>query len=142
MRSFFNDIVGAIKSELPYARISWDISAWLSEDAMRTWWGFFATSTDIDYINTSGGQSYPNATSIKPNELRYAFLSTLTGKRIMADTGYGIAGVGTGHNDAYDDLTNLNSRIREGIMSVSQENFKSSWAPVLDDLRSKLPKLC
>ena len=61
MRSFFDDIVTAIKTECPNARISWDISAWLTEPAQATWWGFFASSTDIDYIHTSG--------SYKLNEL-------------------------------------------------------------------------
>jgi hypothetical protein len=114
----------------------------LSESEMRIWWGYFSTSKDIDYINTSGGQSYANAPTIKPNELRYDFMRLLTGKGIMADTGYGIAGVGQGHNELYDDVNNLKDRIRDGMISVSQENFKNNWAPIVADLRTKLPKLC
>jgi hypothetical protein len=142
MRAFFDDIVKAIKAELPNARISWDISAWLSESAMRTWWGFFASSTDIDYLHTSGGQSYPNSPTIKPNELRWSFLSALTGKRIIADTGYGVAGAGTGHIDAYDDVNNLKARITDGVIAVSQANFKNNWGPTLSVVRPQLPKFC
>jgi len=142
MRAFFDDIVKAIKAELPNARISWDISAWLSESAMRTWWGFFASSTDIDYLHTSGGQSYPNSPTIKPNELRWSFLSALTGKRIIADTGYGVAGAGTGHIDAYDDVNNLKARITDGVIAVSQANFKNNWDPTLSVVRPQLPKFC
>jgi hypothetical protein len=82
MRSLFDDFVKAIKSQLPNARISWDISAWIGTEGMRTWlvlrklikkldtigyyfflnllfrWGFFSNSTDIDFINTSGGQVF------------------------------------------------------------------------------------
>lgn len=54
MRSFFDEIAAAIKSEMPNSRISWDISAWIGEAGMKTWWGFFASSKDIDFIHTSG----------------------------------------------------------------------------------------
>jgi hypothetical protein len=70
MRSFFDDIVTAIKSECPNARISWDISAWLTESAQQTWWGFFATSTNIDYIHTSG---YFNKIKIFKNYIIFLF---------------------------------------------------------------------
>ena len=142
MRAFFDDIVTAIKSELPNARISWDISAWLSESAQQVWWGFFASSTQIDFIHTSGGQSNPASVNIKPNELRWSFLSTLTGKRIIADTGYGVAGAGTGHIDAYDDVTNLRNRINDGVIAVSQANFKNNWGATLNTVRPQLPKFC
>ena len=44
MREFFDDIAYAIKQELPNAKISWDISAWIGENGMRTWWGFFSSN--------------------------------------------------------------------------------------------------
>ena len=37
MRAFFDEIVTSIKSECSNARISWDISPWLTESAMQTW---------------------------------------------------------------------------------------------------------
>ena len=37
MRALFDDFVAAIKKELPNAIISWDISAWIGEQGMRTW---------------------------------------------------------------------------------------------------------
>jgi hypothetical protein len=39
MRQLFDDIATAVKSEMPNAKFSFDISAWLSESAMTTWWG-------------------------------------------------------------------------------------------------------
>ena len=87
MRELFDDFAKAIKSELPNAIISWDISAWLTESAMTTWWGFFKTSPYIDYIHTSGGQSRPDLSNIKQNELTWSFMSRLTGKKIIADCG-------------------------------------------------------
>jgi hypothetical protein len=142
MRALFDDIAKAIKTELPNARISWDISAWLTESAMQSWWGFFSSSVNIDFIHTSGGQSRANSAQIKPNELRWAFLSALTGKRIIADTGYGVAGGSSGHTDAYDDVNNLKARITDGLIAVSQANFKSNWGSTLSTVRSQLPKFC
>ena len=142
MRQLFDDIAVAIKSHLPNARISWDISAWLTESAMTTWWGFFKTSVHIDYLHTSGGQSRPDIVNIKQNELKWAFMSTLTGKRIIADTGYGVAGGSAGHTNAYDDVTNLTNRIKDGVISVTQANPRSDWGSILTLLKTKLPKFC
>ena len=56
MRKLFDDFAAAIKAELPNAKISWDISAWIGEAGMTTWWSFFKDSKYIDFIHTSGGQ--------------------------------------------------------------------------------------
>jgi hypothetical protein len=142
MRSLFDDFVLAIKSELPNARISWDISPWLSQPAMQIWWGFFSSSPHINYIHTSGGESLADSPQMKLNELTWSFMSSLTGKRIIADTGYGVGGGSTGHNSLYDNVNNLLARINDGVIAVSQANAESSWGPVLNNIRPQLPPLC
>ncbi len=143
MRQLFDDIAIAIKTELPNALISWDISAWLSEANMQTWYGYFATSPHVNFIHTSGGQSKAYLDNIKPNELKWAFMNTLTGgKKIIADTGYGIGGGSTGHNSDWDDVNNLKARIKNGVIAVTQANPRSDWGPTLSNLRSTLPKVC
>jgi len=92
MRTLFNDMVKMIKKNLPNAKISWDISAWIGEGGHNTWWGFFKDSKDIDFINTSGGRMHGELAELKPGELRWSFLSQSTGKKIIADSGYGIGG--------------------------------------------------
>ena len=57
MRILFDKIAATIKSYLPYAAISWDISPWLTQAEMTTWWSYFSNSSDIDFIHTSGGQN-------------------------------------------------------------------------------------
>jgi hypothetical protein len=91
MRSLFDDFALAIKKSLPNAQISWDISPWASESQMRQWWGFFRDSPNINYLHTSGGSAQPNADAIFnfPTSLTYSFMNKLTGKKIIADTGYG-----------------------------------------------------
>jgi hypothetical protein len=56
MRALFDDFCKAIKTQLPNAKISWDISAWIGEATMNTWWGYFKTSPYISFVHTSGGQ--------------------------------------------------------------------------------------
>ena len=94
MRALYDDIAAAIKKNLPNAALSWDISAWIGQEGMKTWWEFFKSSTDIDFINTSGGEGQGGSSEFKPNELTWEFLSTVTGKKIIADSGYGVGGGG------------------------------------------------
>jgi hypothetical protein len=56
MRALFNDMIKEIKTALPKARISWDISAWIGVAGMQKWWGFFKDHPDIEFVHTSGGQ--------------------------------------------------------------------------------------
>lgn len=97
MRSLFDDMVAAIKKNLPNAAISWDISAWIGEQGQRDWWNFFASSPHIDFINSSGGEGHGESSEYKPGEARWAFLSQVTGKKIIADSGYGVGGAGLGN---------------------------------------------
>ena len=69
-------------------------------------------------------------------------MSTLTGKKIVADTGYAVAGVSTGHNYAWDDVNNLKARIANGVISISQANPSSNWGNILDSIRPELPRFC
>ncbi len=106
MRALFNDMVKEIKTALPKAIISWDISAWIGVTGMRNWWGFFRDHPEIKFVHTSGGQvvyfvtflfftiskySFLKArgdlAEIKPGELKWREVSQITGKRIIADCG-------------------------------------------------------
>jgi hypothetical protein len=85
MRSLFDDISKAIKLNLPNAFISWDISPWAND--MSTWWSYFADSSDINYIHTSGGQNHGDLSTIQTSGLTWSYMSSLTDKKIIADSG-------------------------------------------------------
>ena len=87
MRVLFDDIAATIRKNLPNAFISWDISAWIGQTGMTTWWSFFQSSSYINFISTSGGQSQGDSSQIVANELNWNFMGTLTGKKIIADSG-------------------------------------------------------
>lgn len=110
MRALFDDFAKEIRKQLPKAKISWDLSAWIGYQGMSKWWGYFKTSPYIDFVHTSGGQvnkkkkflskftcthyisdffikGRGGSTEYKPGELKWSDFSKITGKRIIADCG-------------------------------------------------------
>lgn len=61
-RTLFDDIAKTIRSNLPNAVISWDISPWLTESEITTYWNYFKTSPYIDYIHLANGVGQGNST--------------------------------------------------------------------------------
>ena len=110
-------------------------------EEMRRWWGFFATA-QIDFIHTSDGVARADIGQIKSNELSYRFVTQLTGRKMLADTGYGVAGASTGHNDAWDSAHNIGGRQSDGVISVTQANPRGDWVNTIRWLKSNLGKVC
>lgn len=87
MRALYDDFAKAIRAQLPNAKLSWDISAWIGQSGMKNWWSFFSTSSYIDYVHTSGGQARGESSEMKPGELTWSFVRSVTGRKIIADCG-------------------------------------------------------
>lgn len=141
MRELFDDMASTIKSNLPNAIIAWNISPWLSNESMTTYWEFFKTSPYINFAYTSGGFSTPY-TTIRPHQQTWAFMRSLTNLSVISDTGYGVAGNSTGYNPSWDDYTNLTERIKNGVISITQADPIIDWGNTLTVLRHILPDLC
>lgn len=142
------ELVNALKSSLPNARFSLDISPWVTpnngEDNGRQWYANFDMSL-FAFINTSGGGTNANTQQIRPyNNMTWSGLHSVTGKPILADTGYGANGVSAGHDYNWDDVNNLNARIADGVIGISQYNAKWDWGYTISNVRSKLssPRSC
>lgn len=56
---------------------------------------------------------------IKPNELSWSFVSSATGKKIIADCGYGVAGGSSDNCGVWADSNNQNARINDGVVALS-----------------------
>ena len=63
---------------------------------------------------------------------------------VLADTGYGANGISAGHDANWDDVGNLNARLGDGVVSISQYNPKPDWGTTIASIRSQLkaPKFC
>jgi hypothetical protein len=145
-------LVNALKTSLPNARFSMDISPWIGN--YSTWYAAFNMSL-FTFINTSGGGTAANSTLIRTNNaMTWAGVNVATGKPILADTGYGANGGGAGMDAAWNVAANINARIADGVVSISQYNpcptgqtscaNANTWGPIITGIRSQLnvPRYC
>lgn len=138
-------IVEALKSSLPNARFSIDASPWVAPcnggDNGKQWYSNFDLSL-FTFVNTSGGGTNANTAKIRnPNGMTWAGLSQVTGKPILADTGYGANGAAAGEDALWNDPVNINARIADGVVSISQYTPKADWSTRVSAARSQLNPL-
>jgi hypothetical protein len=140
--------VNAMKQHLPNARFSMDISPWVppdnGSDHGANWFGNFDLSL-FTFINTSGGGTEGNNTKIRStNNMTWAGVHGVTGKGILADTGYGVNGASAGHDSIWDSPANINARIADGVLGIAQYNPKSDWGATIAQMKSQLatPSSC
>jgi hypothetical protein len=145
--TIMGQFVSAIQKHLPNAFFSLDISPWVDDNGMtngKSWYSNFDLSK-FTFINTSGGSTEGAHAKIRTsNDMTWAGVGQVTGKPLLADTGYGANGVSAGHDANWDTVANLNARIDDGVISISQYNPKSDWAATIASIRSQLktPKHC
>ncbi len=144
--------VGAMKASLPNALFSMDISPWVGtndntgsngSDNGANWYSFF-DMTQFTFVNTSGGSTNATAAQIRGNAMTWAGVSHATGKPVLADTGYGFNGSSAGPDPAWDSATNINARMLDGVISISQYNPASNWGTTIAGVRGQLsaPIVC
>ena len=126
---YFNDIVSAIKSALPNAKIAVDISPWLNDNII-TWYANFDKSK-IDYLFTSGGRTQGDQDRIRGdnnNLLTWAGASAaMGGKKIIADDGYGVGGASNNDYVEWQNVSNLNNRISDGVIGLTIQEPNDSY---------------
>jgi hypothetical protein len=134
---FMTQIVATVKQNLPNAVFSLDVSPWMPNNG-RDWYSNF-TMGDFTFVNTSGGGTDANNAKIRSvNAMTWAGVRMVTGKPILADTGYGAAGASAGHDALWDAVANINARIADGVVSITQYNPNSNWASTISQIRPQL----
>ena len=145
--TIMGQFVDAMKQVLPNAIFSLDISPWVGSNGMDNgadWYSHF-DMTKFTFINTSGGSTDAASAKIRPDNLMtWAGVSQVTGKPILADTGYGVGGSSAGHDANWDVVANINARIADGVLGITQYNPNSSWPTTISNVRSQLatPSYC
>jgi hypothetical protein len=143
-----NELIDKVKSHLPNAIFSLDISPWTTDQGQTQAYYKSFSLERFTYLHTSGGESRPEggvgSATITNNKMTYKEIFDLVKKPIIADCGYGVGGEATGHNEAWDNVGNLNNRIADGVIAVSQANPKATWGSTLKGVASQLnqPNLC
>jgi hypothetical protein len=137
-------LVNALKSSLPSAVFSMDISPWIPNNGAN-WYTNFDMSL-FTFINTSGGGTDANNVKIRANNnMTWAGVSKVTGKPILADTGYGASGSASPGEDVnWNDPVNINARIADGVVSISQYSPSATWGDTIASIRGQLntPPVC
>lgn len=134
--AYMGELVATVKKHLPNAVFSLDISPWIANPAQ--WYGAFRMG-DFAYMNTSGGGTEANNARIRmANPMTWKAIHDLTRKPIIADDGYGVAGGSTGHDATWDDVANLNARIGDGVIAITQANPKADWNASIQAARTRL----
>jgi hypothetical protein len=143
-----SEFVAALRTSLPNARFSIDASPWVApdngSDHGAEWFSHFDMAL-FTFVNTSGGGTNANTEKIRSNNnMTWAGLRQASGKPILADTGYGANGVSAGEDPNWNVAANINARIADGVISISQYNPGSSWANTISGLRGQLtmPPTC
>ena len=142
------EFVTALKSSLPNARFSLDVSPWVApnngSDHGANWFSNFDMSL-FTFVSTSGGGTNANTAKIRSsNNMTWAGLRQASGKPILADTGYGANGVSAGEDPNWNVAANVNARIADGVIAISQYNPGSGWANTISNVRPELdtPSSC
>ena len=145
---YMSQLVMALKTNLPNARFSMDVSPWVAPgngtDNGAQWFSNFDMSL-FSFINTSGGGTNAGTVKIRSsNNMTWAGLHKVTGKPILADTGYGANGISAGPDPAWDVAANINARIADGVVSIAQYNPSATWSTTIAGDRGQLvvPPFC
>lgn len=137
-RVIMDQIHAKVLEFLPQAEFSFDISPWVSQ---RNWFGAFDTAS-FTWANTSGGRTQGGSTRIRTeNTLTWSAAAATLNRGIIADVGYGVGG-GPDQTGvaAWNDLTNLNARIADGVVGITNSLADFSWGNTLRTLRPQLSK--
>jgi len=136
MGAIFNQIVDTIQAYLPASQIAIDISPWADDQA--SWYANFDLNR-VDYASTSGGRTLAGSPKIRSgNTTTWTEISTLLNKPVLADAGYDAGGVGTGYSAVWGNATNLNARIADGVIGVTQMDADDLYAARVDSIRPYL----
>ncbi|MBN2037746.1 MAG: hypothetical protein JW768_13475 [Chitinispirillaceae bacterium] len=138
-----NEILDTIRKHCSKAVFSMDISPWKDTTWQKNWFRAMNMAR-FTFVNTSGGQARADQTYISDTWSTalptWAWVFTTYGTPMIADAGYGVGGGSTGHDTRWDNVSNLNARISDGVLCVAQANPNSNWASTISSIRSQLSR--
>jgi hypothetical protein len=118
-----NDIICAIKSNQPTAWVAMNHSTWNSDQETRDFWAAMPLSV-MDFVWTTGagnanGFFNPGTTASSYNgaTAKYAYLHSISGKKILVDTSFGASQQADSWSD--QSAATLNQRIADGIFAIN-----------------------
>lgn len=139
-----SDISSRIKEKLPNARLSLDISPWMGgtswQNEQTAWWNAMPKSS-FSYRHTSGGRTEGNNSRIRSdanNLTTWAGIYGISKLGIIADDGYGVGGAANGEWAEWFSASNLNARIKDGVIAVTVAEPGGGYADKIRSARSSI----
>jgi hypothetical protein len=127
-----SDIVCAIKTNEPNAAVALNHSTWIRNPQMTNYFTAMPMSI-VDLVWTTGmgdvaSGSFNDGDARNRSDGTYAYLRTLTGKKIVVDTSFGT----TRMDDSWTDIpvATLNQRVADGVVAV---NITTAGTSTLSD---------
>jgi hypothetical protein len=100
----------------------------------------------VDFLHTSGGRTTAASPRIRAQEpgnlLTWSELHRISGRGVIADTGYGVGGKLSSDNEldyAWLDAEHLRARMADGVIAVTHANPGPGWDSQVNRLRAALP---
>jgi hypothetical protein len=135
--NYMSQMIAAVKAILPNALFSMDISPWEPTNGAQ-WYAAFDMS-QFTFVSTSGGGTLAASANIRAGQDTWAGVHANSGKPILADTGYGAAGGSAGPDPGWDLPANINARIADGVISITQYNpAAATWGGTIASARPQL----
>ncbi len=141
------DITCAIKSNMPNAVVAINHSTWNADNVTQSFWGAM-TGVSYDLAWTSGAAniaggfftSGTTASSYNGKTATYAYLHSLTSKKIFVDTSFGASAM----DDTWSNspAATINARIADGVIAADVTTPPSSYASAVAALSPSLSSVC
>jgi hypothetical protein len=141
------DITCAIKSNMPNAVVAINHSTWNADNVTQSFWGAMSGANyDLAWTsgaaNISGGffTSGTTATSYNGKTATYAYLHSLTGKKIFVDTSFGASAMGDTWSNS--PASTINARIADGVIAADVTTPPSNYSSAVGSLGPSLSMVC
>jgi hypothetical protein len=142
-----SDITCAIKSNMPNAVVAINHSTWNADNVTQSFWGAMS-SVNYDLAWTSGAAnvaggfftSGTTASSYNGKTATYAYLHSLTGKKIFVDTSFGASAMGDTWSNS--PASTINSRIGDGVIAADVTTPPSNYSSAVNSLAPSLSMVC
>jgi hypothetical protein len=143
------DITCAIKSNMPNAVVAINHSTWNADNVTQSFWGAMSSQgVNYDLAWTSGAgniaggffTSGTTASSYNGKTATYAYLHSLTGKKIFVDTSFGASAM----DDTWSNspAATINARITDGVIAADVTTPPSNYSSAVASLSSSLSSVC
>jgi len=141
------DITCAIKSNMPNAVVAINHSTWNADNVTQSFWGAMSgVNYDLAWTsgaaNISGGffTSGTTASSYNGKTATYAYLHSLTGKKIFVDTSFGASAMGDTWSNS--PASTINARIADGVIAADVTTPPSNYSSAVGSLGPSLTMVC